>query len=252
LFAAIDPDEAWFTLLLEDLADASQGDEIAGCDADVAGAALGQLAGLHAPCWEAPDLAANPWVNRSTPESEAFTAAIVSGVFPGFLERYGDRLEADHTHLLEAFLPLLGEWMARPQGPRTVVHADFRLDNLLFTPGDPAPVVVDYQTVTWGAGAYDLAYFVGGCLEPDVRRSAAEGLVAGYHDALVTGGVTDYSLGELVTDYRRECFGGLMMAVGASMLVKQTERGDAMFLTSVRRHAQQSLDLDALDLLQRS
>ncbi|HEX7444430.1 MAG TPA: hypothetical protein VF320_11105, partial [Acidimicrobiales bacterium] len=58
LFAAIDPDEAWFTLLLEDLADASQGDEIAGCGADVAGAALGQLAGLHAPCWEAPDLAA--------------------------------------------------------------------------------------------------------------------------------------------------------------------------------------------------
>jgi len=252
LFAAIDTDEAWFTLLLEDLADASQGDEIAGCGADVAGAALGQLAGLHAPCWEAPDLAANPWVNRSTPESEEFTAAIVSGVFPGFLERYGDRLEPAHTHLLEAFIPLLGRWMARPHGPRTVVHADFRLDNLLFTPGDPAPVVVDYQTVTWGAGAYDLAYFVGGCLEPDVRRSAAESLMAGYHDALVAGGVTDYSLAELVTDYRRECFGGLMMAVGASMLVKQTDRGDAMFLTSVRRHAQQSLDLDALDLLQRS
>jgi hypothetical protein len=40
-----------------------------------------------------------------------------------------------------------------------------------------------------------------------------------------------------------------MMAVAASMLVKQTERGDAMFLTSIRRHAQQSIDLDALDLL---
>ena len=49
LFAAIDPDEAWFTLLLEDLADASQGDEIAGCDAEVAAAALDQMAGLHAP-----------------------------------------------------------------------------------------------------------------------------------------------------------------------------------------------------------
>jgi len=251
LFAAIDPDEAWFTLLLEDVADASQGDEIAGCDVDVAGAALGQLAGLHAPCWEAPDLAANPWVNRSTPESEAFTAAIVSGVFPGFLERYGDRLEAAHVLLLEAFVPLLGEWMARPHGPRTVVHADFRLDNLLFTRGDPTPVVVDYQTVTWGAGAYDLAYFVGGCLEPDIRRSATESLIDGYHDALLAGGVTGYSRTELAADFRRECFGGLLMAVGASMLVKQTDRGDAMFLTSVRRHAQQSLDLDALDLLRR-
>ena len=40
LFAAVDPDEAWFTLLLEDVAGAVQGDEIAGCDAAVAAAAL--------------------------------------------------------------------------------------------------------------------------------------------------------------------------------------------------------------------
>ena len=249
LFAALDPDEAWFTLLLEDLSGAVQGDEIAGCDATVAAGALEQLAGLHAPCWEASDLAASPWVNRATPESEAFTASIVAGVFPGFLERYGDRIDPTHVEVLEAFLPRLGAWMDRPRGPRTVVHADFRLDNLLFTPDDPAPVVVDYQTVTWGSGAYDLAYFVGGCLEPEVRRPAAESLVSGYHDALSAGGVQDYPLADLVTDYRRECFGGLLMAVGASMLVKQTDRGDLMFLTSIRRHAQQAIDLDALDLL---
>jgi len=252
LFAAVDPDEAWFTLLLEDLVGAEQGDEIAGCDARVAAAALGQLAGLHAPCWEAADLEANPWVNRATPESDAFTASVVAGVFPGFLGRYGDRLDPAHVRLLEAFVPRLGEWISRPHGPRTVVHADFRLDNLLFLPGESAPVVVDYQTVGWGSGAYDLAYFVGGCLEPEVRRSAAETLVAGYHDALGAGGVAGYPLDDLVAEYRRECFGGLVMAVGASMLVKQTERGDAMFLTSLRRHAQQAIDLDALDVLVRS
>jgi hypothetical protein len=249
LFAALDPDEAWFTLLLEDLSEATQGDEVAGCDVEVAAAALGQMAGLHAPCWEASDLALSPWVNRSTPDSDAFTASVVSGVFPGFLERYGERIEPGHVRLLESFIPHLGAWMARPSGPRTLVHADFRLDNLLFTPGDTAPVVVDYQTINWGSGAYDLAYFVGGCLEPDVRRPAVESLVAGYHEGLMTGGVRNYPLVDLVADYRRECFGGLMMAVGASMLVKRTERGDAMFLTSVRRHAQQSIDLDAMDLL---
>jgi len=249
LFAALDPEEAWFTLLLEDLDGAVQGDEILGCDTAVATAALRQLAGLHAPCWEATDLAASPWVNRATPESEAFTASVVTGVFPGFLERYGDRMDPSHVHLLESFLPRLAAWIARPRGPRTVVHADFRLDNLLFTADDPAPVVVDYQTITWASAAYDLAYFVGGCLEPEVRRPAAESLMSGYHAALVAGGVRDYPFADLVTDYRRECFGGLVMAVGASMLVKQTERGDAMFLTSVRRHAQQAIDLDALDLL---
>ena len=249
LFAAVDSDEAWFTLLLEDLSEATQGDEVAGCGVEVAAAALGQLAGLQAPCWEAPDLVENPWLNRSTPESDAFTATVVSGVFPGFLERYGDRLEPAHVHLLESFVPRLGTWMARPRGPRTLVHADFRLDNLLFTPDDTAPVVVDYQTVSWGSGAYDLAYFVGGCLEPEVRRPATESLVAGYHEALMAGDVHHYPLVDLVADYRRECFGGLMMALGASMLVRRTERGDAMFVTSVRRHAQQSIDLDAIDLL---
>jgi hypothetical protein len=249
LFAALDPDEAWFTLLLEDVSGAVQGDEIAGCDTTVAAAALLQMAGLHAPCWEAPDLAASPWVNRATRETEALTASVVAGLFPGFLERYGDRIDPSHVGVLEAFMPRLGAWMDRPRGPRTVIHADFRLDNLLFTPGDPAPVVVDYQTVGWGSAAYDLAYFVGGCLEPEVRRPAAESLVAGYHDALTAGAALDYPLDALVADYRRECFGGLLMAVGASMLVKQTGRGDLMFLTSVRRHAQQAIDLDALDLL---
>jgi hypothetical protein len=249
LFAAVDPEEAWFTLLLQDVTGASQGDELAGCDADTAAAALRQMAGLHGPCWEAPDLAASPWVNRATPDSDAFTASIVTGVFPGFLERYGDRLEPAHVDLLRAFLPRLGEWMARPRGPGTVVHANFRLDNMLFTPGDPDPVVVDYQTVNWGGAAYDLAYFVGGSLEPEVRRAHVDDLLAGYQRALGDHGVTDYPLDELQKDYRRECFGGLMMAVGASMMVKQTERGDEMFLTNTRRHAEQALDLDALATL---
>ena len=246
LFAALDPVDAWFTLLLEDLHDATQGDEILGCSAEVAAAALDQLAALHAPCWEDPDLAGRGWIDRATPASDEFTAAIVTGVFPGFLDRYGDRLELEHIDLLRSFVPRMGTWMARQRGPRTIVHADFRLDNLLFTPGRPDPVVVDFQTVNWGSGAYDLAYFVGGCLEPEVRRSAGPELIAGYHQALVGRGVGGYSLDALHEDYRREAFGGLLMALGASMMVKQTERGDRMFLTSVRRHAQQAIDLDAL------
>ena len=39
------------------------------------------------------------------------------------------------------------------------------------------------------------------------------------------------------------------MAVAASMMVVQTERGDEMFLTMARRHGAQILDLDALELL---
>jgi hypothetical protein len=39
------------------------------------------------------------------------------------------------------------------------------------------------------------------------------------------------------------------MSVGAAMLVKRTERGDDMFVTSVARYAQQAIDLDAVATL---
>ena len=35
------------------------------------------------------------------------------------------------------------------------------------------------------------------------------------------------------------------MGIAASMLVERTERGDHMFMTSITRHAQHALDLDA-------
>jgi hypothetical protein len=39
------------------------------------------------------------------------------------------------------------------------------------------------------------------------------------------------------------------MAVGASMLVERTPRGDEMFMTMARRHGAHILDLEAEDML---
>ncbi len=249
LFAALDPEEAWFTLVLDDIVGASQGDQVVGCDADRAAAVVTEIAALHAPSWGSTSLASLGWLNRSSPESDAFTAAVVTGLLPAFLERYGEALDPAHVALFEAFIPELSTWFALRGGPRTLVHGDFRLDNLLFTVGDPRPVVVDFQTLTWASGSYDLAYFLGGCLTPAIRRRCEEDLMASYHQALVAGGVEGYPIEALREDYRRECFGGVMMAVGASMLVRQTERGDQMFVTSASRHAQHAIDLEALEVL---
>lgn len=251
IFCAFDPDDAWFTLLVEDVGDAAPGDQIAGCDADTAAAALEAMAGLHAPCWEAADLEGLEWLDRSTARSDQVTAQLVAGVLPGFIERYGDRLSGEHLALIEAFVSNLGGWLASRPGPRTLVHGDYRLDNLLFPREPDSPVVVDFQTVIWGPAAYDLAYFVGGCLTQAVRRAHEADLVAEYHRRLSAGGVDDYPLGQLEADYRRESLGGVMMAVGASMMVQQTERGDEMFVTSAARHAQHALDLDAMALVTR-
>ncbi|HEY3701214.1 MAG TPA: hypothetical protein VGL32_03055, partial [Acidimicrobiales bacterium] len=66
-----------------------------------------------------------------------------------------------------------------------------------------------------------------------------------YHDALRAAGVVDLGWDDCWTQYRRYTFGGLIMAVAASMLVEQTDRGDDMFVTMAQRHGRHAIDLEA-------
>ena len=247
--AEVEPDTGWFTLLMEDIAGAAQGDQIAACGPDIAAAVLDEMAGLHAPCWEAPELEGLEWLNRATPESDAFLLALVPSLLPGFLERYADTLAPEHQEVCRVFVEHLPAYLRLRGGPRTASHGDFRLDNLLFQPDNPRPVVVDWQTAAWGGASADVAYFIGGCLGTEDRRAHEQELLAHYHDALRRRGVRDYSLARLRADSRRDTFAGILMAIVASMVVQRTERGDLMFLTSAGRHAQHALDADAPALL---
>jgi hypothetical protein len=247
--AQVEPETGWFTLVLEDVAGATQGDQIAACGPAVAADVLEEMAGLHAPCWEAADLEGLEWLNRQTPESDGFMVALVSSLLPGFLERYADSLAPEHQAVCRLFVDYLPTYLQLRTGPRTASHGDFRLDNLLFQPGTPRPVVVDWQTVAWAGASIDVAYFIGGCLSAEDRRAHEPDLLAQYHDALCRRGVRDYTLEQLRADARRDTFAGLLMAIVASMVVQRTERGDLMFLTSATRHAQHALDVDAPALL---
>ena len=247
--AEVDPSTGWFTLLMEDIADARQGDQIEACSPEVATAVLEEMAGLHAPCWQAPDLASLGWLNRNTAETEQLLATLVASLLPGFLERYADALAPEHRHVCEVFANNITGWVQSRHGPPTAVHGDFRLDNLLFRTGETRPVVVDWQTLAWGTCAADVAYFVGGCLTVEDRRAHEGELLVRYHEALCRRGVAGFGLGDLQASYRHETFAGVLMAIVASMVVQRTERGDLMFLTSAARHAQHVLDTGALDLL---
>ena len=55
-FAAVDPKSGDFVMLMEDLAPAVQGDQLAGCSVDQAALALAEASRLHAPRWGDPTL----------------------------------------------------------------------------------------------------------------------------------------------------------------------------------------------------
>lgn len=245
-FGQYEPETGWFVLLLEDVVGGVPGEQLAGCSPEAAEAALAELAALHGTAWARPELARLPWLHRGGPKADTFLVTVITSLWPDFLQRYGPRLDAEHRDACDRFVGQLAPWLATRPGPTTVTHGDFRVDNLLFPPGQGRPSVVDWQTTAWGAAAADVSYFLGASLTVEHRRQHGERLVAGYHRALVDHGVEGFTLDRLVHEYRATCAGGLVMSIGAAMLVSRTERGDDMFVTSVARYAQQVLDLDAL------
>ncbi len=245
-YAAHDAATNAYVVVLEDVAPAVQGDQMRGCAVGDIEAAVDELALLHGPRWGDPTLAAMDWPRRPTPESTQGTGDLITWAVESFKERYTDRLEPATVALVERFMPRLRDYVAHPSEPWTVVHGDFRADNLLF--GGPRVVVVDWQTVALGAGPSDLAYLLGASLLPEVRREHEGALVDRFVDALHAQGVT-VARETVWTQYRRYAFGGLIMAIVAQALVRRTERGDEMFITMADRHSRQVLDLDSESLL---
>lgn len=248
LYAEIDPATHAFSLMLEDITPSRQGDQILGGTVDMARLALEEAAKLHAPRWNDGTLREVTFIQPNAALGPEFFKSFWAQLYPGFIARYEARMTRENLALLAAFSERLDGWLHRPETPFALTHGDFRLDNMLF--GENVPLaVVDWQTVAIGHPLADVSYFLGAGLLPDLRRDAEHDLVRGYHQHLCAAGVTGYGFDTCLRDYRRYSFSGLVMAVIASMLVGQTARGDDMFMAMANRHAEQAIDLGALDLL---
>lgn len=249
--AEIGPEPGEFLLLLEDLAPAEQGDQLAGCSPAQAELAVVEAAGLHAPTWGATELKdRHDWLVRSMVGTGApGMGGIVATLYPMFCERYAGKLDPEVVELGHRIVPKMEAYYADP-GPASVIHGDYRLDNLLFgTSAGGAPVaVVDWQTHLWGDPISDVSYFIGAGLVTEDRRAHERALVEAYRQALAAKGVT-IGADECWHRYRLHAVAGWHMALFASMVVVQTERGDDMFCTMANRHGRQMLDLETEALL---
>jgi hypothetical protein len=242
-FAAHDPATGAYCVILDDLDPAVQGDQMRGCSLDEAALALQELPELHAPRWgrDPEDLV---WLKARAPEEAEFHSAFLASLMPGFLERYGDRLDDDVIAMAERAVPKASS--PAPSDGATVIHNDFRVDNLMF--GGPRVWVLDWQTLAMGDGLLDVSYFLGGSISVEDRRDNEELLVKDYVDEISSRGI-DLTFDDAWTRYRRHAFAGLVMAIGASMNVVRTDRGDDMFIAMANRAGRHVLDLESEELL---
>jgi hypothetical protein len=249
-YAAIIDEGPDFVLLLQDMTPAQQGDQLSGCSAETARAAVLELVGLQAPTWCDDSLHQYDWLLPGGDEID--TPSLYAQLLPGFLDRYGAALAADERDIISrvgasASCPLF----VPASTPFCIEHVDYRLDNMLIreTDGESRMTVVDWQTPCIGKPMNDVAYFMGSGLLPEVRREVEGDILRDYHAALREAGIEDYDWEQCRTDYRKGSFSGFGVTVIASMIVERTERGDKMFTTMAHRHARHAIDLQADEFL---
>jgi hypothetical protein len=220
-----------YVLLIEDLAPRRVGDQVAGCDAREAEAILRTLAQMHAAFWNRVDEPELSWVPRMHWMRHWFQVVYRQN-WSGFVERWGGRLprtaeaagwlEPNGVKLIEALAAL----------PPTLLHGDYRLDNMCLFEGDSGElcnVTFDWQSPSRGPGVIDAVYFISGNLQPEVAAEHADGLLRSYHDALVAGGVRDYSFEQLRVDSDlAKLWIAWRFIMGIEMLDLANERGEAL------------------------
>jgi aminoglycoside/choline kinase family phosphotransferase len=238
-----------FVLVLEDIIGSQQGDQLSGASVVQAQSSIDQLVKLHAPLWNSSKLNSLAWMPRHSMESSQGTRDLLRSVFPGFTTRFANLVDSEVLQLGEKLVSNIDGYNRAFPDNETIVHRDFRLDNLLFTESnDEVSVkVVDWQTVGISAGANDLAYFIGASFTPEQRGAVEEELVRRYHEGLRSFDI-ELPWAQMWDQYRLFATSGYIMAIVASMLVKQTDRGDAMFAAMANRHGRQMIDLETLSL----
>jgi aminoglycoside/choline kinase family phosphotransferase len=251
-YSDISDDGADYVLLLSDMAPAEQGDQIAGCTPREAELAVTALAGLHGPRWCDP-----AWLEFSAtampkPNDEAAAKGLgdVARVAADItVEKLGSGMSEADTSTLNEAASLMTPWLMLEPQRFSLLHGDYRLDNLLFDPDRTRVTVVDWQTLAVGLPARDLAYFTATSLVPDLRSTIEKRLVNAYHRALSAYGVTDYDRDTCWRDYRLGTLQAPLLAILGFAFAAATERGDEMILTMLRRGCQAIREVGTIELI---
>ncbi len=169
-------EDAWL-LLLEDVGDTTAASQSEGASKEHASAALGEIARLHRHFEATRPTSWLPGFDRGP--LTGLQASVEQAVEP-FLDRFADLLPAGGAQRLRRFAPQLADWaQVQAASPLTLVHADYRLDNLIIGPSNDV-VILDWQTALLGGGAMDVASFLATSLSVEHRRDWEEELMALY------------------------------------------------------------------------
>ena len=138
------------------------------------------------------------------------------------------------------------------QHPYTLIHGDFRMDNLMFgTKATHSPLaVIDFQGALRCKGIQDVAYLLSHNMDPAECRANERRLVELWRSTLEAKGVKGYTAEQAWDDYKRAVlYLWVYVAVIAGTLDPSNERGKAFMSAMVGRSSAAIRDLKLMDLL---
>ena len=180
-----------YILVLEDIDDARPPSQVAGGSLNDALLALDSLAKFHAHHWlkdSSIEISPRIWSLDRLPK--VWKASYLRNRAE-FVSRFGTLIGEEKLHILDQAQKEIPE-LLKPLGepPWTLLHGDYRLDNILYRP-DGSIVVIDYQILSKGRPGWDVAYFITTALNPE-HKVEEDTLLRHYHNVLCSEGVSDY------------------------------------------------------------
>ena len=235
------PEDERYMLLMEDLSSLTLGDQLAGLSVEQARQALVAVAAHHATFWNGAGLEQADFVPIINGPLNQAGAAIYDTSLPGFMEAFGHVIKPELEAYVAGYAQVRGQILDDLAAmPHTLVHFDYRADNLMFDT-DGSVAVVDWQTISQGGGAEDVGYLLSQNLTVDDRRAHESDLLRSYHDALVANGVKGYSFDSLEADYKVGIACGWVIPVFAVGTLDFTSERAVALWTAVVERAQAAL-----------
>ena len=214
--ADVDEATSEYVVVMEDLGSLRCVDQVEGMAIGDAERAVDDLAAWHATWWgKAEPLAAD---GLTVSLGDPLYPAVLPMVFgegwekvtsqigvPAPIGRVGPRWTDAHARLLTDLAT----------APTTMVHGDYRADNMLFD-DDGSVALLDFQLLGTGSASYDLAYFITQSLTPDDASTHERALFDRWVDGLRSRGVPEADTARLWEDYRKAALFCLVYPIVAS------------------------------------
>lgn len=241
-FGAVDEESSVFVLVMEDMGNMRVIDQTDGMSLADAERAVDALAAWHATYWGK----AEPHVESGAVVSLAdpIYPAVLPVVFAEGWEKLQNEIDVHPT--IDAVGP--GWTAAMPgilqdicAGATTVLHGDYRGDNIMFG-DDDSLVVLDFQITGHGSGAYDLAYFITQSLDVDSASANEQALFDRWVSGLESHGVEGLDSDKLWLLYRKAAYFCLVYPVVASRGMDLTDERSLALIDAMNARFVRAVD----------